>query len=297
MFKEKKVRYVVFPFVLAAIILMITCFTGCAKKNKTVYKTEIQIVTSTESGGIFVETLSEDSPTFEHTIGVFPFTYLIYRAEFHVLENDGTPGWSTVYSTKIDAFESEIEGLKVTYTVQNGDDMHKAGFNPFDFNLTTHDVMDGEYDLESSAGIHHLHYSIPALEKYNTKAAEYDVILHVDNDKRQGVAKIVLDTDYKAMYSAEQTGNYDFYVLDKAPRFVAKAVDTEEYLTGDLSANYRILNENTGKPITGYEPYDEILNGITSKGLYLCRVEFYNDPNYQVNTYTCYILLIWFIKK
>lgn len=284
---------------ILAIVLMAFEFMGCKSEEKIRYKAELLILVSSEDGESCSATLSEYTPSFEKNMGTLPlqcsYKALLNIMTYHGNNEKGALAYSFPFKY---GYECEIDGAAVSYTIKNGDEESRAGFSMTDFNITSHNILEGQVNLNRSAGVHTILYSIPALKEYGTDAAEYIVKLNFDEDTRTKTAKITMQSDYKAFYGTEETQNYDFYVIEQIPNFDFVSSETSESICGDRNVNisYRKMDENTGKVFpmgieTGVQS-DDILIQPNSKGLYLCRVAMSNHQEYQDIDYYCYLLFI-----
>ena len=287
---------------LLSIIFMSLCLVGsvgCKSEEKIRYKAELLILVSSENGESFSATLSVDTPSFEKNMGTLPlqcsYKALLNIMTYHENNEKGALAYSFPFKY---GYECEIDGAAVSYTIKNGDEESRSGFSMTDFNITSHNLFEGRVNLNRSAGVHTIRYSIPALKEYGTDAAEYIVKLNFDEDTRTKTAKITMQNDYKAFYGTEETQNYDFYVIEQIPNFDFVSSETSESILGDrnVKISYRKMDENTGKVFpmgieTGSQS-DDILIQPNSKGLYLCRVAMSNHQEYQDIDYYCYLLFV-----
>ena len=287
---------------LLSIIFMSFCLVGsvgCKSEEKIRYKAELLILVSSENGESFSATLSVDTPSFEKNMGTLPlqcsYKALLNIMTYHENNEKGALAYSFPFKY---GYECEIDGAAVSYTIKNGDEESRSGFSMTDFNITSHNLFEGRVNLNRSAGVHTIRYSIPALKEYGTDAAEYIVKLNFDEDTRTKTAKITMQNDYKAFYGTEETQNYDFYVIEQIPNFDFVSSETSESILGDrnVKISYRKMDENTGKVFpmgieTGSQS-DDILIQPNSKGLYLCRVAMSNHQEYQDIDYYCYLLFV-----
>ena len=287
---------------LLSIIFMSFCLVGsvgCKSEEKIRYKAELLILVSSENGESFSVTLSGDTPSFEKNMGTLPlqcsYKALLNIMTYHENNEKGALAYSFPFKY---GYECEIDGAAVSYTIKNGDEESRSGFSMTDFNITSYNLFEGRVNLNRSAGVHTIRYSIPALKEYGTDAAEYIVKLNFDEDTRTKTAKITMQSTYKEFYSAEETKSYDFYVIEQIPNFDFVSLETSESIWGDRNVNisYRKMNENTGKVFPAYIQTglqsDDILIHPNSKGLYLCRVAMNNHQEYRDVEYWCYLLFI-----
>ena len=290
-----------------SIVLAIICAgaVACKKHDNITYKTELRMRAhcGTEAEMILA-TLTEEDSSYESTVGLYPFSFFKYQVELVVLEYKGaTYNGKTVFSSYIYGYDhanyyaqsSEIDELEVFYTIEN-DEIQSASFDNSTYNISTKERMNGVVELEKSMGVHHIRYKIPKLEKYNTKAIEYDIKLIVEKDARQGVGKIeiydspleddVIETIKPSTHDENLNALYDIHIVKCPPAFEFVDAYTNQYVSNQLNISYRKLDA------ANY--IDENKITMDTRGIYLCQVIYTPNTidNYQTCVYYCYLVYV-----
>ena len=182
---------------LLSIIFMSFCLVGsvgCKSEEKIRYKAELLILVSSENGESFSATLSVDTPSFEKNMGTLPlqcsYKALLNIMTYHENNEKGALAYSFPFKY---GYECEIDGAAVSYTIKNGDEESRSGFSMTDFNITSHNLFEGRVNLNRSAGVHTIRYSIPALkEKLRCKV----IIKHFTVQKKRKIMIFMLLNKY-----------------------------------------------------------------------------------------------------
>lgn len=287
---------------LMAFMLAWGCLNLASCKETVENWVELRVYSYTSDKGAehLREVLTQEKNRHEQYMGVYPFLDLDYGAEIAFYRKTTKKiyshyRWRTIRNTVLLKEEdvvgtaSPLDGLTIEYDILDADgNARKGKYKSQAFDLTLSSGV-RRICLERTDGTHRFRYKLDKMEEYGTDAVDFEVLLNVEKDTRTKQAVIELEDETYAKYTAEQTGSYDLYILNKEPYFTARDKETLELIIPKYDSfvldSYRKLNE--------YYYSNQVLLSLVGEpqGVYLCKVSF-RHPDYQSLVYMCYVIIL-----
>ncbi len=277
------------------------CFSGCNKQDEIEYKWEVYFsffyMERVDGGNLGAQAILNDENRESHinTLAMDKYTYIDIDALKYLYVN-GEKGSNIERRNGLDLLKNS-NFMKYSYTGSDTNvvDNLATVLTPPQF-LTPEE---GYLYLKLDEGSHEFNFDFNLGSK-NSDKLKYKVVVNVTNERKDGL-EIKFASNYLKKYSAEETGDYDLYVVDSIPyfNFSLNGVDIGTYnypvstmtRPGFFNEDDRIRFSMIAYKIVNGEFKSFGVNEIVQKGLYYVEVDARDSREYKSVVYKCYVFM------